>query len=159
MTRRSTSLLALSAAAFLAACGGNPRPATPAPRTVEAVAVPTAATAEALSDERAMELARGYVALLHARDYDRLWQHASPEAKQRFGTVERFRSQGERALGNLGTETVIVSERVQPASEGMLADRLYLRVSRYTGADGPVRLMLGLKNDGSIVAMQLRRAE
>ena len=160
MRKRSSSLLTLSAAAFLVACGGNPPPSTPAPEAVQAVTVQATATPEGLSDERVMELARGYVALLHARDFERLWQHLAPEAKQRFGTPEGFRSGGESALGNFGAETSVVSERVEPARPGMMADRLYLRVSQYAGANGtPVRLMVGLKNDGSIVGMQIRRVE
>lgn len=160
MTKKSNSLLTLSTAAFLVACGSNPPPSTPVSEAAAAVAVQPTATGEGLSDERAMELGRGYVALLHAGDYERLWQHVTPEAKQRFGTLDRFRSGGESALGNLGAETSVVSERVEPARAGMVADRLYLRVSHYAGAGGtPVRLLVGLKNDGSIAGLQIRRAE
>ena len=160
MVNRFRSLLTLFAAAFLLACGGNPPPSTPVPEPVQTVAVQPAATADGLSDGRAMELGREYVALLHARGFERLWQHAAPEAKQRFGTLDRFRSGGEGALSPLGAELAVLSERVEPARVGMDADKLYLRVSHYAGAAGvPVRLMIGLKNDGSIAGMQVRRAE
>ncbi|HEX6369928.1 MAG TPA: hypothetical protein VF006_13495 [Longimicrobium sp.] len=160
MTKRSSSVLTLSAAAFLLACGGNPPPDTPAPQAVESVAVQPAATAGVLSDERAMELARGYVALLHAGDYERLWQHVTPETKQRIGSLDAFRSGGEGTLRDLGAEITVVSERVEPGRTGMVADKMYLRVSHYVGAPGTaVRLMIGLKNDGTIVGMQIRRAD
>jgi CubicO group peptidase (beta-lactamase class C family) len=44
MTKRSNSLLTLSAAAFLVACGGNPPPSTPVPKAVEAAAVQSGRT-------------------------------------------------------------------------------------------------------------------
>ena len=157
MTNRSSALLTLSAAAFLLACGGSPPPATPAP---QAVSVQPAPAAEGLSDERAMQLARGYVELLHAGDYERLWQHVTPAVRERFGTVDRFRSEGLRALSDLGAEVTVVSERVEVARAGMVADKLYMRVSHYArGPGGPVRLMLGLKNDGSIAGLQIRPAD
>lgn len=164
MTMRSTVLRTLSAAAFLAACGGSPPAAAPAPQPVQAAPVQPApaaqAPAAALSDERAMELARGYVELLHAGDYDRLWQHVAPAVRERFGTVDQFRGEGVRAMGELGAEITVVSEQVEVARAGMVADKLYLRVSHYAGApEGPVRLMLGLKNDGSIAGLQVRRPE
>ena len=160
MTKTPNSLLTLSAAAFLVACGGNPPSSTPAPERVQAAAVQPTAPVGPLSDERAMELACGYIALVHARDYARLWQHMAPEAKQRFGTLDQFRTGGEGALGNLGAEIAVVSERVEPATAGMVADKLYLRVSHYAQSKGvPVRLMIGLKKDGSIAGMQIRRAQ
>ncbi|MBW3569739.1 MAG: hypothetical protein KY467_01420 [Gemmatimonadetes bacterium] len=159
MTRPSTFLLAMSAAAFLAACGGSPPAATPAPEAVPDVTVRPAAD-EGLSDARAMELGRRYVALLHARDYDALWQHVTPEGQQRFGTLDRFRSEGERVLSGLGAETSVVSEGVEPARAGIPADKLYLRVAQYAGAEGgPVRLMMALTNDGSIAGLQVRRPD
>lgn len=159
MTKASSSLLTLSAAAFLAACGGSPPPSTRAPEPVQAVAVQPAATGEGLSDERAMELARGYVELLHAGDYERLWEHMAPATRERIGTLDEFRSGGQRSQGPLGPEVTVVSERVEAARAGMAADKLYVRVSHYAAVEGPVRLMMGLKNDGSIVAVQLRRAD
>ena len=107
---KTNSLLTLSAATFLVACGGNPPPSTLAPQPVTSQ-LPTTIR---LSDERAMELARSYVALLHARGYERLWQHATPEAKQGFGTLDRFRSGGEGVLNDLGAEIAVVSERLEP---------------------------------------------
>jgi hypothetical protein len=42
----------------------------------------------------------------------------------------------------------------------MLADKVYLRLAHYAGpGDTPVRLLIGLRNDGSIVGMQIRPAE
>ncbi|HEX2210732.1 MAG TPA: hypothetical protein VHG93_23825 [Longimicrobium sp.] len=154
MTERPSGLLVLSAAAFLAACAGTPPAGAPAPQP--AVAVPAADAV--LSDERAMELARGYVELLHARDYDGLWQHMAPEEKERF-SADQFRSESERTVGSLGAEVAVVSEEVQPARAGMAADKLYVRVSRYAGAGTPVRLRIALKNDGSIAGLQVRPAD
>jgi predicted metal-dependent phosphoesterase TrpH len=153
MTEKPSGLLALSAAAFLAACTGTPPAGAPAPQP--AVAVPANAV---LSDERAMELARGYVELLHARDYDGLWQHMAPEEKELF-SADQFRSESERTVGVLGAEVAVVSEEVQPARAGMTADKLYVRVSRYAGAETPVRLRIALKNDGSIAGLQVRPAD
>jgi hypothetical protein len=124
------------------------------------VAAQPAAADGPLTDERAMELARGYVELLHARDYERLWRHVTPETKQRIGTLDDFRSGAERTAGSLGAEVTVVSETVEAARAGMVADKLYVRVSHYAGAPGaPVRLMIGLKNDGSIAGLQVRRPD
>lgn len=160
MMKTPRSLLTLSVTAFLLACGGNPPPDAPEADEVDAVAVDPAPTDQVLSDERAMEIGRDYVEALQARDFERLWQHVTPESKQRFGTVERFRTEGSAVLDELGAELGVMSEDVEPARAGMMADKLYLRVSTYAGSEGdPVRLMIGLANDGSIVGVQFRRAD
>ena len=169
MTNRSSSLLALSAAAFALACGGTPEPSTPEPVAVEApqsqpaqTPAPAAAAAVAgtLTDERAMEIARGYVELLHAGNYAQVWEHVTPSAKERFGSLEQFQSEGERVMSDLGKEVGIVSEAVEQPRAGMQADKLYMRVSHYERSSGaPVRMMIGLKNDGSIVGIQVRPAQ
>ena len=115
------------------------------------------AAREALSDERVMELARDYFELLQSGEYDRLWEHLAPEAQQRFGTIEQFRTASEGVMTRLGTETSVVRETVEPARAGMIADKVYHRVSRYTGAEGTaVRLTIGLVNDGSIGGLTAR---
>ena len=172
MQNRSSLILALSAAAFTLGCGGNPEPSPPEPAAqadtaavqarAEAPAVAPAqapAAAATLSDERAMELARGYVELLHAGNYAQLWEHVSPTAQERFGSVERFQSEGQRVMSELGAEVGIVSEVIEPPRAGMAANKLYLRVSHYERAPGPVRLVLGLMNDGSIIGMNVSPAQ
>ncbi|MGE5926590.1 MAG: hypothetical protein ACM357_04500 [Gemmatimonadota bacterium] len=109
----------------------------------------------ALSDARVLELGRGYAALLQAREYDRLWQHLTPEAQARLGSPASFRSWAEQNRDGLGDEQSAIRESVELPRPGMRADRLYLRVSRH--AEVPARLVIGLRNDGSIVGMQLRR--
>ena len=169
MTNRSSALLAVTAAAFTLACGGNPEPSTPEPVIVQTTTVDTAAVqtpaqgpaaTETLSDERALELARGYVELLQAGEYARIWEHVAPAAKERFGTFERFASEGQRVMEDLGAEVGIVSEGVEPPRAGMQAAKLYMRVSQYERSSGtPVRLMMGLMNDGSIIGVQIQPAE
>ena len=155
MTRRYLALLALPTAAFLFACGGNPAPGTPAD-------APTATAAQApegdgLSDERVMELARGYTALLHAGEWEQLWGHLNPEARDRFESFDNFSGAGAGILARLGAEMSVVSESVEPARSGMIAEKVYLRVSNYTGVPGrQVRVMIGLMSDGSIAGMQVR---
>ena len=147
MTKQSRSLLIASVAASLLVFGGVFDPA----------AAQTPAAQEALSDERVMELARGYVELLQSGEYERLWEHLAPEAQQRFGTLEQFRTASAGVMTRLGTEAALVRETVEPARAGMIAHKLYHRVSRYTGADGtPVRLTIGLVNDGSIGGLTAR---
>lgn len=164
MTNRSGSIVALSAAAFALACGGNPEPSPPEPAAaqlpaVEAPAQQPAASAT-LSDERAMELARGYVELIQAGDFARLWEHLAPTAKERFGSVEAFQTEGRSISEELGAEVGVVSEAVEPPRAGMQANKLYLRVSHYENRAGtPVRLAIGLMNDGSIIGMQIRPAQ
>ena len=170
MTKRYSPLLTLSAGALIMACGGNPPATTPEPETAPAPAVTapsaasdarkSAAQGHELSDERAKEIARGYVELLKAGNYEQMWEHVTPAAKERFGSFEDFRGEGERIMSDLGTEIGIVSETIEPARAGMLANKLYFRVSHYAGADGrPVRLLIGLKNDGSIAGIQVREAQ
>ena len=157
MTTTIRSLATLSAAALLQGCAAAPPAAAPTPAPA-AAAVHAEAAAE-LTEARALELGRGYVALMHAGDYDQLWAHLTPAAQENFGSIEAFRSGGERALGGLGEEVVVVGERVEAARPGMMADRLYLRTSRYTAdPETSVRLMIGLKHDGSIAGIQVRRA-
>ena len=126
-------------------------------------AAPAAAqtpVAEGISDERVLELARGYADLLFAGDYEALWEHVSPEGKARFGTLEAFRSGGQGVMSRLGEEKLIVSENVEPATAGMIATKVYLRVSHYSGAEGsPVRLIIGLKDDGTIGGIAARPAQ
>ncbi|HEX8359671.1 MAG TPA: hypothetical protein VF613_06185 [Longimicrobium sp.] len=166
MMKKSGSLLTMSAAAFLVACGGNPPSAAPTPQAARTppaaagVAVRPVATNERLTDERVMDLARGYVEMLHARDFEKLWHAMAPEPKQRFGSLEQFRTGGERILTEFGAEMAVLSETVEPARTGMIADKVYLRSSYYARSGGtPVRMMIGLKSDGSIAGFQLRRAE
>ena len=160
MTNRFTFLLILSAATIVA-CSRNPTPTTPAAREVETtLAQPAPAAGAPLTDERAMELGRGYIEMLANRDFAQLWQHLAPQPKERFGTVERFRAETEGALNTLGKEVGVISERIEPARQGMVATRLYFRISRYAGnGETPVGLMIGLTNDGSIAGMQLRRGD
>jgi hypothetical protein len=150
----------LSTVTFLLACGGNLPPRIPEPEGPATMAVEVAADGGELSDARVMELGRGYAELLYAGNYDQLWQHLTPESKARFGTVDGFRSGGEDAMNGLGAESAVLRESVELPRAGMMADRLYLRVSHYSASAGtPVRLMIGLKHDGSIVGLQLRPAE
>jgi len=145
-------------AAFLLGCGSNPPPATPDVREAETAPVITAA--QTLTDERVLELGRGYIELLAARDFERLFQHLAPQPRERFVTAERLRSETEGALNDLGKEIGVISETVEPARQGMIATKLYLRVSRYaTTGEVPVRLLIGLTSDGSIAGMQLRRGD
>ena len=143
MSNRSRLLLAVPVALALA-CGGNPRaapspvaagnPVTPADTQAPSVA------SEPLSDARVMELGRSYTDLLHARDSERLWLDES--------------------LEGLGNEVAVIREAVEMPREGMRADRLYVRVSRYALlGERPARILIGLKHDGSIVGMQIRRAD
>ena len=172
MSNRFTAL-ALTAAALTFACGGNPEPVTPEPASVEAPAAQApaaqapaaqtpaepAATAT-LSDERAMELASGYVELLQAGDFAQLWEHLAPAAKERFGTLEKFQTEGARIMNELGPEVATIREAVEQPRAGMQADKLYLRVSHYaTAGETPVRMMIGLMNDGSIIGMNVSRAQ
>ena len=157
MTRRSLSLLALPTAAFLLACGGNPAPETPpaadAPEATAVQATPSAG----LSDERVMELGRGYAALVHAREWEQVWEHTHPEARQRFESFENFRGAGDQIMSRLGAEMSVVSEHVEPARPGMIAEKVYFRLSNYTGVPGrQVRLMIGVMSDGSIAGLQVR---
>lgn len=166
--KRSTGLVALTAAAFTFACGGNPEPSTPEPADIPPAAAqtpaqtpaqPPAAT-ETLTDERAMELARGYIELVHAGDFARLWEHVAPAGKERFGSFETFQAEGARIMGELGPEVGILREAVEQPRAGMRANKLYVRVSQYASAgEAPVRMMIGLLNDGSIIGMQVSRAE
>ena len=159
MTYRSGWILTASAAALVLACGGNSPAPGPEPEQLQPTAEATA-TQEELTDDRVIELARGYVELLQARDFERLWQHVSPEARQRIGSLDEFRSGSEAVLNRLGAEVGMISETVEPARAGMVADKLYFRVSHYAGAkEGPVRLLVGLKNDGSIAGFNVQRAE
>ena len=159
MMKRYNTPAILSAVALIAACSGNPPAATPEPAAAPAP-VSSAAPVQELTDERAMEIARGYIELLKARNYEKMWEHVAPAAKQRIGSLEAFREEGERVMTDLGAEIGIVSETIEPARAGMLANKLYFRVSHYAGADGtPVRLLIGLTNDGSIAGIQVREAQ
>ena len=170
MTFRPALLPTLCASAVLAGCASNtpastPEPAAATPAVAEpapattAPATSGAATSE-LTDERTMALGREYAALLHAGDYEKLWEKSAPEAKERFGTLERFKTEGGSVMANVGAEMGMVSERVEPARQGMVANKLYLRIGHYakTGQT-PVRLVIGLKNDGTIAGLQVRPAE
>lgn len=165
MTNRPRPLLTLAAAALLAACGGNPEPATPAAQADTAAQASPADTVAAqpageLTDERAMELARGYVAMLHSRDFAGLWERVTPESRQRFGTFDAFRQAGDQILTNLGAELAVESETVEAPQAGMPAARVYHRVSMYENSETqPVRLSIAMTADGSIAAIQLRPAE
>lgn len=148
MTTRSRLGVGAAVGAFLLVCGGVARP-------LEA----QSPVQEGLSDARVMELARDYIALLQAGEYDRLWEHLAPEAQQRFGTIEQFRTASQTVMGRLGTEVLVVEETVEPARVGMIAHKMYHRVSTYTGAEGGrVRLTIGLVNDGSIGGLTARPA-
>ena len=60
-------------------------------------------------------------------------------------------------MSQLGTEAALVGETVEPARSGMIAHKVYHRVSRYTGTEGTrVRLTIGLVNDGSIGGLTAR---
>ena len=170
MTNRSTAIIALTAAAFTFACGSNPEPVTPPPADVQAPAAqapaaqPPAAETPAptatLTDERVMELARGYVEMLQDRDWAGVWEHVAPAGKERFGSLETFATEGERVMDELGPEVATVSETVEEPRAGMLANKVYIRVSHYEAAgDGPVRMMIGLLNDGSIVGVGVNRGQ
>ena len=153
MTRRYPTLLALPVAAFLLACGGNPEPGTP----VAAATAVQATETPGLSDERAMELGRGYAALVQAAEWTQLWDYLHPEARARFESFENFSGAGDRIVSRLGAEMSVVSENVEPARGDMIAEKVYSRISNYTGMPGrQVRLTIGVMSDGSIAGMQVR---
>ncbi len=164
---KSNQIASLAAMLLLFACAGNPSPAaapgvTPVPqRSQPSVSEGAAAPGpEIPSDARVIELGRRYFELLQARDHDQVWSNLTPEARARFASVAEFGSWTESVLDSLGSEVGVIREAVELPRPGMLADRLYFRVSRYAGAGAtPVRLLIGMKNDGSIVGMQVRRAE
>ena len=148
MTKRTHFLTTPFLAAFLLVCGAGVQPVA-AQETAQ----------DGISDERVTELARGYVELLQAGEFESLWEHLAPEAKERFGTFEQFRSASEGVMNRLGTEITLVEENVEPARLGMVAHKMYHRISHYTGAQGtPVRLTIGLVNDGTIGGMTARPA-
>ena len=64
-------------------------------------------------------------------------------------------------LGPLLVISVLVAGFALGKNEpGMVANKLYFRISHYAKAgDSPVRLLIGLKNDGTIAGMQVSRAE
>ncbi len=157
----SRSLSSAAVAAALA-CAGNPSPAAPAaaplgPAASTAPEPVSPALPPTLSDARVLELGRAHAALLQAREYDRLWPHLTPEAQARLGTLASFRIWGDQSLDGLGGEQQVIRESAELPREGMRADRLYVRISRHAHASA--RLVIGLRNDGSIVGMQLRRAD
>ena len=140
MRKITRFLMTVAVAASLLALGGGVERAS----AQEAVQ-------EGISDERVKELARGYYELLHDGKYDQLWQHLAPQAKQRFGTLEEFRRKSAGVMERLGTEALMVEEIVEPARVGMVAHKVYHRISRYSGVEGSaVRMTIGLVNDGTI---------
>jgi hypothetical protein len=170
MTFRPALLPTLFASAVLAGCASNtpattpepaaatPAAAQPAPATT-APATATPASAE-LTDERTMALGREYAALLHAGEFAKLWEKSSPEAQARFGTVEKFTTEGQGVMTRVGSDMGMVSERVEPARAGMAANKLYIRIGHYaTTGQTPVQLVIGLKNDGTIAGLQVRPAQ
>jgi len=160
MTRTFRSLLALSAPAIMLACGGNPDPATPAPASAPATQPPAAAAEQGLTDERVYELGRGYMDMIHAGEFDRLWERVSPAGKEAFGSFEAFRAEGANIVNELGAEILTVDESVQPARAGMRATKVYVRDGRYAGADDrTVRFIIGLMEDGTIAGISVRPAE
>ena len=170
MTFRPALLPTLLASAVLAGCASNtpaaapaPDAATPAvaqPAPAAATPAPSAAATAELTDERVMTLGREYAAMLHAGEFDKLWEKSAPEAQQRFGTLERFRTEGGSVMTNVGSDMGMISERVEPARQGMLANKLYIRMGHYSKTgQTPVRLVIGLKNDGTIAGVQVRQAE
>lgn len=143
-------------AGALAGCAGNPQPESAAPASSAQAAVLPEAGVQ-LSEERVMELGRTYTGLIHAGAYEQLWQATTPEARERFGSFDEFRGTGERVASRLGEELGVITEAVEPARAGMLASKLYLRVSNYAGVPGrAVRLMVGVMDDGSIAGLQVR---
>jgi hypothetical protein len=163
MSNRSRLLLAVPVALALA-CGGNPRPA-PSPVAAGNPVTPAdthapSVASEPLSDARVMELGRSYTDLLHARDSERLWPRLTQGAQARLGSAAEFERWLDESLEGLGNEVAVIREAVEMPREGMRADRLYVRVSRYALlGERPARILIGLKHDGSIVGMQIRRAD
>lgn len=146
MRKITRSLMTVAVAASLLVLGGG----------VERASAQAPAQ-EGISDERVKELARGYYELLIEGKYDQLWEHLAPQAKQRFGTLDEFRRESAGVMGRLGTEALMVEEIVEPARVGMVAHKVYHRISRYSGVEGSaVRMTIGLVNDGSIGGMAAR---
>lgn len=159
MNRTTPYAFVLPAALLIQACAGGAPPAQAVPEEVVS-AESAVASGGPLSDERAMELGRVYIALVHAGEIEQLWEHMAPEARERIGSYEEFRAGHERVASRLGAEISVVRETVEPASAGMIASRMYTRVSNYSGMPGrAVRIVIGLTDAGTIGGMRAGPAE
>ena len=161
MTTSIRFLLSLSATTLVAACSSNQPSYSPEPAASQAAPSAGAGSATAeLTDARAKELGQSYAGQLQAKNYDALWRRSSPEAQQRFGTLERFRSSIESGMADFGTEIHLVGDQVEPAKAGMAANKLYTRTAHYSKAGNTaIILQIGLKNDGTIAGINVSREQ
>lgn len=75
-----------------------------------------------------LETGRQYTAWFYAGETGRLWELFSPEMKQAIGSAEKLKAFRDQVGDQLGTETAVVDEKVEPS--GLY--QVYTRKARFS---------------------------
>jgi hypothetical protein len=112
------------------------------------------ASPENRTNGQAVEQGRTYTAWLYGSEYNKLWEHFSPEMRQTFGTVSDLASFAGRVLIHLGAERKVVDERVQEAEPFLV----YSRAASFNKTEQPVLIEWSLARDGEVTGLVVRPA-
>jgi hypothetical protein len=81
-----------------------------------------------------------------------LWEDMAPPMQQVFGTMEGLAAFREQLTQDIGEESKVLDETLEPA-DGFAT---YIRTSRWTRAEAPVLLQMGIADDGEIVGLTVK---
>ncbi|AJE48176.1 GNAT family N-acetyltransferase [Celeribacter indicus] len=85
-------------------------------------------------------------------DVETVWQAATPQMREAFGSVDDLAGLREGLRRDLGTEDTILSESVETQS----GHEVFTRLSRWSGSAVPVELVVALDGTGRIAGFLVR---
>jgi hypothetical protein len=104
------------------------------------------------SDGEFVQHGRLYTSWLYGNEYNKLWDHFSPEMRQTFGSVGELASFAGQAFSHLGTERRVVDERVMEADPFLV----YTRAASFNKAPRPMLIEWSLARDGEVTGLVVR---
>jgi hypothetical protein len=97
---------------------------------------------------------RLYTTWLYGNEYNKLWDHFSPEMRQTFGSVGELASFAGQAFTHLGPERRVVDESVMEADPFLV----YTRAASFNKTQRPMLIEWSLARDGEVTGLVVRPA-
>ena len=145
--RSSVVAVAVSIAGAACASSSATPPAGP-PVSPAASAAPPASAVAVADDDATMTLGRHTAAAFFARETHALWERFTPPLRAKVGSEEGMAAFRASAEKQLGTESAVLSERVERTS-GLA---IYIRIAKYERIAAPIKMVIGFDSDRNISA-------
>lgn len=113
---------------------------------------PAAPVAAPDGDAATLTMGRSTAGAFFARDTHSLWERFTPPLRAKIGSEEGIAAFRATAEKQLGTESAVLSERVERTA----GVAMYVRIAKYERFDGPIKMVIGFDADRNIAAFGIR---